>query len=123
MSFAVARYQSSRVETASPVQIVVALYDGALRFLRVAEDAMTRKDHAAKGHALQRAHAVVTELVATLDHGAAPELCAQLEQLYLFVLDRINTANAQADPGPAAEARRVLEQLRGAWAELAGPRP
>jgi flagellar protein FliS len=123
MSFAVARYQSSRVETASPIQIVVALYDGAIRFLRVAEEAMGRKDHAAKGHALQRAHAVVTELTATLDHAAAPELCAQLEQLYLFVLERIGTSNLRADPSLAAEARRVLEQLRGAWAELAGQRP
>ena len=119
MSFAVAQYRSARVETASPVQVVVQLYDGALRFLRQAEEAGTGGDAKARGTALTKAHAVVSELQSTLDNKHAPELCAELDRLYEFVLYQITQAalSLETDLSPA---NNVLSQLRSAWAELAG---
>jgi flagellar secretion chaperone FliS len=119
MSFAVAQYQTSRIETSSPVQVVVALYDGALRFLRTGAVALENDDMAAKGVALSKAHAIVTELMVTLDHERAPELSGQLEALYAFVLERIATANAERDVEKIDEAVRALLPLRDAWAQLA----
>ncbi len=118
MSFGVGQYQATRVETASPAQLVVLLYDGALRFLRQASMAEGRQ-HAARGVALHRAHEIVTELQATLQPEVAPELCAELDRLYGFVLDRITEANLAADPAPLAGAIRVLVELREAWEQLA----
>lgn len=117
MSFAVAQYRSARVETASPIQIVVQLYDGAIRFLRAAELAESQADRA---KALHRAHAIVSELKTTLDASQAPELCAELVQLYDFVLDCIRTGVIQRDTERLAGAIRVMIELRSAWAELAG---
>ncbi len=119
MSFAVAQYQASRIETSSPVQIVVTLYDGALRFLRTGINALQVGDIAGKGIALTKAHAIITELLVTLNHEAAPEISGQLEAIYSFVLDRILRANAECDEKLIDEAIRALLPLRDAWAQLA----
>ncbi len=119
MSFAYAQYKSTQHETASPVQIVVALYDGAIKFMTQAQHAIENKDFAKKGEAIRRAHAIVSELQATLDADHAPELCEELTRLYDFVLDRVshaNVDNAAASLDPAIE---VMKTLRSAWHELA----
>lgn len=123
MSFAIQAYQAARVETGSPVQLVVQLYDGAIRFMRRAVMAMNAKDFAVKGANLNKAHAIVTELNATLEHDHAPELAASLEQLYGFVIDRIVEANLKNEPEALQPAIRVMEQLRSAWAEIAKQQP
>jgi flagellar protein FliS len=119
MSFAVAQYRSTHTETASPVQIVVQLYDGAIRFMRQAQGHIESGRFAEKGVTLNKAHAIVSELQATLDHSHAPELCKQLDQLYDFVLFRVMEANVQSDGELLKAAIDVMLQLRGAWAELA----
>lgn len=120
MSFALAQYRSAKVETASPVQLVVDLYRGALRFLRQAIAFQKEGKAAERGVALGRAHAIVSELQATLDHDQAPELCQQLDSLYDFVLFRITEANLKADTSFLDGAIDVLTTLEGAWAQIAG---
>lgn len=119
MSFALAQYRTNQVETASPARVVVQFYDGALKFIRLASQALDARNFAAKGVHLSRAHAIVSELRANLDHTRAPELCAELDRLYVFVLDRLTDANAKADAKPLVAAIKVLEQLRSAWAQVA----
>jgi flagellar protein FliS len=119
MSFAVAQYRSNQVQTASPARVIVQFYDGALKFIRLASQAIEARDLAAKGTHLSRAHAIVSELRANLDPTRAPELCAELDRLYVFVLDAITEANIKADSKPLPPAIKVLEQLRGAWAQVA----
>ena len=92
MSFAVSQYRTNQVQTASPAQVIVQFYDGALRFIRQAGQRIAAQDYAGKGQQLSRAHAVVSELRANLDHTRAPELCAELDRLYVYVLDCINDA-------------------------------
>lgn len=119
MSFAVAQYRASNVETASPAQIVVKLYDGAMKFMRQGQQAITTNDYARKGQALSKAHAIVSELQATLHAEHAPELCENLDRLYEFVLFRITEANRKGEASQLDPAIRVLEELRSAWAEVA----
>ncbi|MCG8553710.1 MAG: flagellar export chaperone FliS [Proteobacteria bacterium] len=119
MSFALSQYRTANVQTASPVQIVVKLYDGAIRFMRQAEQAIRGDDMATKGVALGRAHAIVSELQATLATDKAPELCESLERLYEFVLFRITQCNATSDVTQLGPAISVMGELRHAWAELA----
>ena len=119
MSFAVAQYRSNQVQTASPARVIVQFYDGALKFVRLGAQALAAKDFAAKGMHLSRAHAIVSELRANLDPTRAPELCAELDRLYVFILDRITEANIKVDAKPLAAAIKVLEELRAAWAQVA----
>jgi flagellar secretion chaperone FliS len=123
MSFAVGQYKATHVETASPAKLLVLLYDGALRFMRQAESAAQAGEIARRGMALGRAHAIVSELQATLQPEHAPELCAELDRLYGFVLDRITESNVKADAEPLGPAIRVMEQLRTAWAQIAAESP
>lgn len=119
MSFALAQYRTNQVETASPARVVVQFYDGALKFIRLGSQALEARNIAAKGVHFSRAHAIVSELRANLDATRAPELCAELDRLYVFVLDRITESNTKLDPKPLAAAIKVLEQLRSAWAQVA----
>lgn len=119
MSFAVAQYRASNVDTASPAQIVVKLYDGALKFMRQGQAAIRSREHAKKGAALSRAHAIVSELQATLRAEHAPELCENLDRLYEFVLYQITESNRSGMPELLDPAIRVLDELRSAWAEVA----
>ncbi len=119
MSFAVAQYRSAKVETASPVQLVVDLYQGAIRFMRQAEAFHEAGDPGQRGRVLGRAHAIVSELQATLDHAQAPELAAELDRLYDFVLHQITEANVKNDAVQLKPAIEVMEQLESAWVVLA----
>ncbi len=119
MSFAALQYQSARVRTASPVGVVVSLYEGALRFLRESLVHQADGQLGKRGLSLSRAHAIISELRATLDHEQAPELSAQLESLYEFVIERINAATRAGDATLVEPAIRVLASLHDAWAEIA----
>jgi flagellar protein FliS len=118
MSFAALQYQSARVSTASPVQVVVSLYEGAIRFLKEALVHEQARDLSRRGMALSRAHAIVSELRATLDHERAPEMSQQLDGLYEFALDRINVAARTGDATQVEPALRVLGSLHSAWSEI-----
>lgn len=119
MSFATAQYQAATVETAKPVQIVVRLYDAAIRFLAQAKEMSIADDPTTRSTKLRRAHAIVTELQASLIHSHAPDLCKELDRLYDFVLYAISDSIAAEADELLTGAISVLRELRGAWAELA----
>jgi len=119
MSFAVSQYRTARTQTASPVRVLVQLYDGAIRFLQEAKSAIPEKDMAKKGVAISKAYAIVAELSATLDNDKAPELCEQLAGLYDFSLHEITQANIENDAARLDGPISVLSELRDAWAQLA----
>jgi flagellar protein FliS len=123
MSFGINQYRSARVQTASPVGVLVQLYDGAIRFLREARGHMKESDVANKGIKLSKAHRIVTELQATLDKEKAPDLCDQLDSLYDFVLHQITEANVKNDASMVEPAIEVLQTLRAAWGEIAETQP
>jgi len=118
MSFAMSQYRATEFQTASPARVIVAFYDGAMRFIRLAIQSIEIKDYAQKGVHLSRAHAIVSELRATLDPSRAEALCSELERLYVFVLDCITEANMKANSEKLHAAIRIFEQLRSAWASI-----
>lgn len=120
MSFATAQYRAATVETATPGQVVVRLYDAAIRFVAQANALPIATDAEARSAKLRRAHAIVTELQASLIHSHAPDLCGELDRLYDFVLHAVAKSVVEEDPTLLGGAINVLRELRGAWAELAG---
>ncbi len=109
------RYKQVNVQTASRGQILLALYETAIRYSKQGAESIRRGDVVAKGKELQRVAAIVAELTSTLDHATAPDLCASLEQLYFYMQERLALANATLDPEPAEEVAKLLEVLREAW--------
>lgn len=113
-------YRESAILTASPEQLVVLLYDGALRFLRQAQAA---GGEGAAQHArdrLDRAEAIIDELLATLDMDAGGELAQRLEGIYVFCKRCLMEARIERDLAKVATVVRLLSELRESWAALAG---
>src|SRR5437870_5563827 len=86
-------YRTTQVGSRSPVELVVLLYDGLVRYLNEARDAMVRGDLLAKRTALSRALGVVGELQSTLDRQKGGQVAEQLEALYTYISSRLLEAN------------------------------
>jgi flagellar protein FliS len=121
MSLAVARkYKAAQIESASPGQILLALYDGCIRFCRSAQAQIEAGDVAAKGQSISRAVAILGELRSTLDHEVAPELCDSLERLYVFFQQQLSLANVRMDAAAIGPVVRLLGDLRDSWSTAVG---
>jgi flagellar protein FliS len=110
-------YQQGQVAASSPLRIVVLLYEGAIRFLRQAQQKFA--DPGVRGHALGRAHAIVSELMIALDHERGGEIADRLESLYRYVLDGLIRANVAGDERALGSALGVLETLAEGWRGIA----
>ena len=111
------RYKQNKVMLSSPGEILLALYDGAIRFCHQARVAIEEKDPAVKGQRIGSVMAILTELSATLDHNAAPELCENLSRLYDYLIDRLQKASMNLDLEALDEVTNHLQRLRETWAE------
>lgn len=112
-----ARYKSVQVQTCSPGQLVVMLFDGAMRFAGEAQKAMEARDRARAGERISKAHAILEELAATLDPEAAPELAENLGALYVFCMHELVRANIAQDPAVIGSVVEVLRPIRDGFAE------
>lgn len=111
------RYQAVQIESASPGQILLALYDGCIRFCRAAQVHIEAGDVAAKGKMISKAVAILGELRSTLDHNVAPELCDSLERLYVFFQEQLSMANIKMDGSLIDPVINLMVDLRNAWGE------
>ncbi|MCC6748523.1 MAG: flagellar export chaperone FliS [Deltaproteobacteria bacterium] len=111
------RYQQVSVQTSSPGQILVSLYETAVRYARQGAESIRRGDIPAKARELQRVSDIVGELTSTLNRSVAPELCDNLERLYYYMQEKVAEGNATMKPEPVEEVARLLDTLREAWVE------
>jgi flagellar protein FliS len=93
------------------------LFDGCFRFLNEAVVAMEEKDRARSGERLDRAYAILSEFVSTLKPDIWPELCENLEGVYVFCMGHIVKANIEQDPKLIRDILQILEPLRDGFRE------
>ena len=113
----VGRYRENQVMLSTPGEILLALYDGAIRFTGQARIAIQDNDPAAKGKSIGSVMAILAELTSTLDHDRAPDLCENLSMLYNYMTDRLQHAGLHMDIEALDEVIGHLKKLREAWAE------
>jgi flagellar secretion chaperone FliS len=111
-------YLKTRVLTATPEQLQMMLYDGAIRSCEQARPAIERKDWETTYTALTRAQKIVNELLTSLRHDVHPELCSNLGGLYTYVYRKLVEACAQHKLDSLDEALRLLRYQRETWALL-----
>ena len=116
-SAGVQNYRNVAANTADRGEILLALYDGAIRYAETARQAILRKDAAAKGYAVDALLAVLLELTMTLDHKRDPDLCSKLTGLYNYFIARVQIAGLRMDAAPMDEVLGQLQGLRKTWAE------
>ncbi|MCW2926682.1 MAG: hypothetical protein JWM86_650 [Thermoleophilia bacterium] len=109
-------YRTNAIETASPEQLTLMCYDGALRFMRRAARSLDSGDLADASYATGRAQAIVNELNITLDMEAG-EIATNLRSLYLFVNRHMSEGLRESQPAKVRESMALIADLRGAWAQ------
>lgn len=95
------------------------LYDGAIRFLEQAGDAMDQRDMQTKARGISKAMAIIAELQSTLNMEQGGEVALQLDGLYTHITSRLIDANVQRDRAPIDEVIALLKPLRDAWSQIA----
>ena len=116
----VAAYKQQSVLTATPGQLVVMLYDGALRFLGQGAALMRAEDQLGCDAKLRRAEAIIDELHTTLDKEKGGEIASRLEGIYVFCKRHLIEARIERDPNMIDKVSELLAELREAWSQIAG---
>ncbi len=123
MARAASVYQQTHVHSRSPVELVAMLYDGLLRFLGEAREAMGRNDLVCKREKMSRALAILGELQNTLNMADGGEIATSLDGLYSYVNGRLLDANMHHTTDGIDEAVRLLTPIRDAWTQVATQPP
>ena len=111
-------YLKNAVLTATPEQLHLMLYDGAIRFATRGQEAIRAKDREAAFTALERAQLIVLELSAGIQRDVNPELADRMAALYNFIYRRLIEANINQDEQAAEDALRILRYQRETWVLL-----
>jgi flagellar protein FliS len=113
-----AEYQRSRVLNMSQIELVVMLYQGAIRFLHEAITLLGEERFDKSWQKFDRARRIVMHLCATLNPEAG-DLTQKFSALYAFVIEQISVANARRDPKIARDCIDILVTLKSGWEQLA----
>jgi flagellar protein FliS len=113
------QYRRTQVLTASEIQVVILLYDGALQALELAREGILKNDYADKARFLGRAIAIISELSAVLDMERGKEIALSLRRLYDYMLDEMTQANLRHNACHLDGPIRCLSTLREGWHAVA----
>lgn len=108
-------YLTTEIMTADPEKLILLLFDGAINFLKQGKIYLQEKQYEEKGKQLIRGHAVVTELLNSLDKKKGGDIAIRLQAIYVYILQRITDANLNKDAGAINECVGLLSELREAW--------
>ena len=112
-------YRQIATQTAPPGQLVLMLFDGALKCLDCALAGFQLEDFAERNLAvhtnLQHANDIIRELNGSLDMQAGGELAATLRNLYNYFETRLNESNRKKSPAGVREILPMIKELRDAW--------
>ena len=110
-------YQQSAVNTSSPIQLVLMLYDGAIRHVKLGIEGIEAKDIQKAHNHLLKAQSLINELVGSLN--LQYPIAKLLLQIYDYMLRNLIQANIQKQKDPALEVLEHLSSLRDAWQQIA----
>ncbi len=112
------KYLRAKVETATPTQLIVMLYDGAVRFCSLAAEAMAIHNFEEQNINIKRAEDIVCELMGSLNQEAGGEVAANLLRIYTYLYQELVQANLNDDIEALKRVLVHLEALRESWVEL-----
>ena len=110
-----AAYQNNAVTTANPQELTLMLYDGALKFMRLAKLAIDQGNPDLKNINIQKTQAIFQELRLTLNKDIA--ISANLDSLYDYMWRRLVDANVKNDTTILDEVLDFTTELRDTWKE------
>ena len=111
------KYKATSVQSASREKILLMLYEGAIKFTKLAIKAAEEKKIADRGMNIGRAFDIIMELNNTLDHKVGGDIAVQLEQLYMFMMEQYTKSNITGDAAPLQSNLKLLTNLYEGWVQ------
>lgn len=111
-----AAYQNNRILTASPADLTLMLYEGAIKFCNIAIMACEKKDIEKAHIHIRKTDAIIEEFQLTLDHKYP--VAKDFDQVYTYLRQRLLQANLKKDPEILEEVLKHLRTMRDTWKEV-----
>ena len=113
---AYAQYNNNKVLTASPAELTLMLYEGAIKFCNIAEAAIEQND-------IQKAHANIIKVQHIIDYFRQTldmkyPVAQDFERIYVYLAERLVTANMKKDKAILEEVNAHLHSVRDTWKEV-----
>ena len=113
---AYAQYNNNKVLTASPAELTLMLYEGAIKFCNIAEAAIEQND-------IQKAHANIIKVQHIIDYFRQTldmkyPVAQDFERIYVYLAERLVTANIKKDKAILEEVNAHLHSVRDTWKEV-----
>lgn len=109
-------YQKNSVQTASPAKIILMLYDGAIKFCHIAQEALDANDIEKTNLNLQKAQKIIVQLRVSLD--TKYSVSQEFDRVYDYIYRRLVEANMKKDREILDEALKHIKTMRETWMEV-----
>lgn len=113
---AYAQYNNSKILTASPAELTLMLYDGAIKFCNIAIMGIEQKDIQKAHSNIVRVQRIIEEFRSTLDRKYP--VAEDFDRVYVYLLQRLLEANLHKDPEILKEVLTHLRSMRDTWVEV-----
>ena len=111
------KYRQSNVRTVTREKLLLMLFDGAVGFAKASGRRLEAGDIVGFREYLLKTQAIVSEFLSTLDMKAGGEIADNLKQIYLFLIDHMNTANSSLRGKNMEDVARILATLKDGFEE------
>ena len=115
MSYGANKYKSTSITTATPEQVLLMLYESAIKSGKLAKVALEKGMIAEKCKHIMKVHDIVSELKNTLDHAKGPKVAEQLDGLYDYCISQLLKANVENSVTALDSVVKVLTTLYEGW--------
>ena len=111
-----AAYANNKIMTASPADLTLMLYEGAIKFCNLALDGVAEKDIPKAHKNIMKVERIIEEFQITLDHKYP--VAADFDNVYSYLMTRLREANVKKDREILAEVLGHLRTMRDTWKEV-----
>ena len=116
MNNAFMQYNKNKVMTASPAELTLMLYEGAIKFCNIAILGIEKRDIEKAHNNLMKAHHIIEEFQSTLNHDYP--VAEDFDRIYSYMLRRLHEANVKKDKEIVEEVLVHLRSMRDTWKEV-----
>lgn len=109
------KYKQTSITTANRGQLLLMLYEAAVKYTKAAIECINKGDIAGRGMAIGKVHDIINELLNTLDHEVGGDVARDLDRLYNFMIEQLIQANMDNAKEPLVTTQKLLETLLEGW--------
>ncbi|MBY0471139.1 flagellar export chaperone FliS [bacterium] len=109
------QYKTMGIKTANRGQILIMLYEAAIKHVKKAAECVEKKDVVGKGSHIIKAHDIVNELANSLNFDVGGQIAQDLQRLYNFMVEQLIKANMENSKEPLLAVAKLLETLLDGW--------